>query len=560
MCARFLGAIEAGAPAATSYYALDGSASAEIAPLGASLEAGWASNVFGGPCFVASGDALDVVRGAVRAPFQFWPAYAAMACADRDLAVIPEPLYTAQRLDDCFAARESVVEVYRTCAPERLDLGWVLKHAQAKESTGAASVQEVTGSSVGRAIYDRLIETPDSQLSALAALQWTPVDDPYVRDLRRLRARLGALAREWQATCPRVFVYGAGQHARLLLALEPELGPYIAGFIDRRPLESFLGKPCVRPEALSPSDADVVLYSSREYEREMHARIATVNVQHVLLYTDSPAVDAETTSTRIRRRLGHDSAPIDAVRAMYRPPAWVRGGCSGGDVEFLLEMVMGVQPHLVLELGVASGTSSAALLFALDQLPASATGRMLHSCDVRATCYFDASRSTGAAVADLYPHHRAAWHLDTDSDARRVRMSLPDGSVDLCFIDANHCHPWPLLDLLHVAPLVRPEGWVVLHDIELPRLHPQFQVHGPLWLFEAWPFNKIHGVAGSVNIGAVQLPRQLADLVPIARALLERGWEHAPTTWDIDLPHCFDDIMRLVTPRLMTAAPTAASR
>jgi len=229
-------------------------------------------------------------------------------------------------------------------------------------------------------------------------------------------------------------------------------------------------------------------------------------------------------------------------------------------VEFLLELVTGIAPRLVLELGVASGTSSAALLFALDQLPSAGAGRLLHSCDVRGTCYFDASRATGAAVEDLYPQRRTPWLLDTDSDARRVVGALAEGSVDFAFIDANHCHPWPLIDLLHIAPLARPESWIALHDIELPRLHPQFQVHGPQWLFEAWPFNKVHGVGGSANIGAVQLPPRLADLVPMAVALLERTWEHAPTTWDVDLPSVFDDVSKVLTPRLARPSAVASTR
>src|SRR5690606_413497 len=183
-----------------------------------------------------------------------------------------------------------------------------------------------------------------------------------------------------------------------------------------------------------------------------------------------------------------------------------------------------------------------ALLFALDQLPAGTRDRVLYSGDIQRTCYFDASRQTGAAVQELYPGHRATWHLDTNTDARRVRAALVPGSVDLCFIDANHYHPWPLLDLLQIAPLLRPEAWVVLHDIELPRLHPRFQAHGPQWLFEAWPFNKIHGLGGSENIGAVQLPADLTSLVPMALNLLERPWEHTPTTWDIDLPPAFSDV------------------
>ncbi len=211
----------------------------------------------------------------------------------------------------------------------------------------------------------------------------------------------------------------------------------------------------------------------------------------------------------------------------------------------------------MLELGVASGASSAALLFALDGRGDDGHDRVLLSCDVRPTCYFDASRPTGSAVQEMYPERRTRWVLDTNSDARRIIAAHVPGSIDLTFIDANHSHPWPLLDLLHLTRLARPGSWVALHDIELPRLSPQYQVHGPQWLFEAWPFNKVHGVGESVNIGVVQLPLDLRDLIPMSLELLDRAWEHTPTSWHVQLPEIFSEVSKALAPRLPDPARAA---
>jgi len=215
----------------------------------------------------------------------------------------------------------------------------------------------------------------------------------------------------------------------------------------------------------------------------------------------------------------------DALRVMYRPPTWVTGGLSAGDAEFLFDLVTQREPAHVLELGVAAGTSSAALLFALDQLP---PPRRLYSVDVRATCYFDPSKALGAAVDEMYPTYATRWIRDFDADARKVGLTMPLASVDFAFIDANHHHPFPLLDVLHLAPVMRPGAWIALHDIELPRLYPQFQSHGPMWLFEVWPGEKLRGTGDAENIGAVQMPADLETLVPMACALLERKWEGQP--------------------------------
>jgi glycosyltransferase involved in cell wall biosynthesis/predicted O-methyltransferase YrrM len=531
---------------ATSYWAAGPAPDVDtVAPLGAALESGWSRNVFAGPCLAAMPAAFDAITSASARGFHFWPAGAAVACAGLELAVVPEVLIdSAAAPVETPEIADAAARQYQRQSTSRFDVAWALKHAR-------------TGAPAGdRDLYTHLLAIPDERLQAWCGLGAAGADARTL-ELRQLRRRLGEVAARWTVTMPRAFIYGAGEHTRAVLALEPEIGHHIAGFIDRRPLGEFLGRPCLTPEDVSPAIADAILYSSREFERDMHARLAALPVEHVRLYAPSPAAPEETTSLRVRRRLGHAGAPVEQLRAMHRPPAWAQGFINHGDAEFLLELVTGLNPRSVLEVGVASGASSAALLFALDHLAPTLGERRLISCDVRATCYFDDARATGSAVQDMYPDHRTAWTLDTSLDARRLAQKARPGSVDLLFIDANHAHPWPLLDLLHLAVAAKPGSWVALHDIELPVLHPQFQVHGPKWLFEAWPFNKIHGVGVSQNIGAVQLPVDPAALVPLALALLDRPWEHAPTAWHVALPDVFREVTAALAPRL---APDAIKR
>jgi len=220
---------------------------------------------------------------------------------------------------------------------------------------------------------------------------------------------------------------------------------------------------------------------------------------------------------------------------MFQPPPWVTGGISTGDAAFLVELVRRETPATVLEIGVAAGTSSAALLYALDQLPGK---RVLYSVDIRPTCYFDPRRTVGSAVATMYPDHRAGWILDLNGATRR------DGSVvyDLAFIDGNHQHPWPLLDVLQLVPWLRSASWIALHDIALASVHPRFQTFGVQWLYQAWPGEKFAGEGDARNIGAVRLPISLTDLVPMALDLIEdRPWEGGPPG-RIVLPPIFREI------------------
>jgi hypothetical protein len=105
------------------------------------------------------------------------------------------------------------------------------------------------------------------------------------------------------------------------------------------------------------------------------------------------------------------------------------------------------------------------------------------------------------------------------------------GAFGLAFIDADHRHPWPLLDVLRLAPYVQNCGWIVLHDIQLGT-HGKAEratgkpldastPYGAEWLFERWPFRKIR----SFHIGAIELPPRLDSLIPFAFDLMDKPFE-----------------------------------
>jgi hypothetical protein len=112
--------------------------------------------------------------------------------------------------------------------------------------------------------------------------------------------------------------------------------------------------------------------------------------------------------------------------------------------------------------------------------------------------------------------------------------------LEVAFIDADHRHPLVLLDLLRLAPYMRPDGWIILHDIQLGTLTreamnagrktPFEPVYGVEWLFNHWPFRKISGG----NIGAVQLPQEKSTLIPFALRMMSVPFEtpqkQAPAT------------------------------
>lgn len=60
-------------------------------------------------------------------------------------------------------------------------------------------------------------------------------------------------------------------------------------------------------------------------------------------------------------------------------------------------------------------------------------------------------------------------------------------SIDLCFIDAAHRHPWPTIDTLAVLPSMRPNGIVVHRDLQMFRGDRPHYATGSKILFELLP-------------------------------------------------------------------------
>ncbi len=180
-------------------------------------------------------------------------------------------------------------------------------------------------------------------------------------------------------------------------------------------------------------------------------------------------------------------------------------------------------PPRVAEIGTSTGFSAALL--------AAATPRV-DTIDLHTHYMFDRSQSIGFQVAQVVPDLAARVHIHTERDATFLSELAAPRELPLVFIDADHQHPRPLLDLLRVAPFVSPRGWVILHDIQLGTCGAQAAetkwgaVYGAQWLFEQWPFRKITGG----NIGAVQLPADLRRLIAPALHLLRIPFELTPSS------------------------------
>jgi len=137
------------------------------------------------------------------------------------------------------------------------------------------------------AIYNFFAYLPERVLQAFLERGIAP-QAPLLGDVLRMRRRILSRIVAWEREGQRVFIYGLGTHTQVLLGTLPTLMPLVRGFIDKKGGGSFLGLPCLQPEMITPENADVIIYSSKRWERDMYQSLAHLaSIEHVLIYGDN---------------------------------------------------------------------------------------------------------------------------------------------------------------------------------------------------------------------------------------------------------------------------------
>ena len=282
------------------------------------------------------------------------------------------------------------------------------------------------------------------------------------------------------------------------------------------------------------TDACRLLPSSDHQERALLARASELGLGDLTLpvYTDRPAMaralaawqaEHAENAPPARAELGlpEDRSWLGAFNdCLSRKPSWCTWHPTREELLLLWDLLEAARPHQVVEVGTASGVSTALLAAGLAALPTDRP-RTLTTIDLLERCPFDPDVPTGAAAdvmrgdADgeaTWPDVQR-WAPATAADAS---AHLPPTGIDLAFIDANHAHPHPVVDLLALLPRLKPGAWVALHDIDMPAdtFGAAEAGDGPGRLYRGWPFRKTRTEPtpiGGYGMGALQVPPDLRD-------------------------------------------------
>jgi len=207
------------------------------------------------------------------------------------------------------------------------------------------------------------------------------------------------------------------------------------------------------------------------------------------------------------------------------------GGIGSRDYFFLTALVSILAPRRVIEIGTLTGFSTAIIAAAIHRQHGNSSEITVETIDSHTRCSIDKTRPIGFEIPDLIPELASTVRVHSGRESDLVGEIAPPNEFGLAFIDADHRHPWPLLDVLRLAPYLQNGGWILLHDIQLGTYGKTEREagreleggtpYGAEWLFDRWPFRKIR----SFHIGAIELPQRKDALIPFALDLMEEPFE-----------------------------------
>jgi predicted O-methyltransferase YrrM len=214
---------------------------------------------------------------------------------------------------------------------------------------------------------------------------------------------------------------------------------------------------------------------------------------------------------RVEKLLGCDLNEF-CDRLYAQKPEWVEGTLSHYDTRFLFRKALLAGTAVAVEIGTASGFSTTVLCNALNALSkAGVIGSEFSvvSYDIAAHFYANREKNVGDVARELLPPELLD-HISFRNPAMAVNLrdSFGRDEVGFLFLDANHRHPWPTLDLLATLDILAPGAFAVFHDINLPARSSEDPGLGVKHLFENVDAeNDVPQDEGVVpNIGSLIIP------------------------------------------------------
>ncbi|MBX3438397.1 MAG: sulfotransferase family 2 domain-containing protein [Planctomycetaceae bacterium] len=199
-------------------------------------------------------------------------------------------------------------------------------------------------------------------------------------------------------------------------------------------------------------------------------------------------------------------------------PQWASQGSLGlGASRYLLAAASQSRAKRAAEIGTGSGYSATLICHGLQlasEVSHASDDYRITSYDISKECLFDRQHKVGDAAREQLSAEMAEriTFRNPASAADMVHFHALD-ELGLLFVDGNHRHPWPTLDLLAALPYLAPGATVVLRGINAPLIRPESGESGAKYLFDDLNVTKDTEADIDVpNIGRFVIPSDKSEL------------------------------------------------
>ncbi len=263
-------------------------------------------------------------------------------------------------------------------------------------------------------------------------------------------------------------------------------------------------------------------------------------------------------STDVMVTAAKDSMQKEDITAIFRTH-WRTGygSVSPDEALYIRDLIARDRPRDFIEIGTGSGLSGGLICHFLEENG----GETFVTLDHDNTFFGDNSKENGFLIEPIYPG--GAVKVEKRPFTTGLDLDDMNRRFDMAFVDANHQHPWPLIDTLALWPHMRGDGprTVIHHDLFLFRKQDIVFGIGPKYLFDQFPeSHREASPAGGGNIFSLSLAMERDRLEEIAANGISLPWSLRTPLQDSHLKRIFAMIDRHYSPYLGQVFREAAAK
>lgn len=216
----------------------------------------------------------------------------------------------------------------------------------------------------------------------------------------------------------------------------------------------------------------------------------------------------------------------EPLNILEKLPSGNRSEMNEGQLAFLLGLIKEYRPKKLVEIGVAEGGTTAAVLECISMLDLETK---VISIDLQKNVYNDDSKKVGWATEEYLSMKDKSFDyiLYTGKYAPEL-LEMVEGDIDFLILDTMHKIPGEILDFLACYPFLKKGAVVVLHDIALNHYEKNWDAIATKLLFDTVTADKLIGIDEEdnnlLNIGAFEITEDTGKYIDDVFSALTITW------------------------------------